>query len=102
MGRDERDGEILQSGRQLDAEILEAGRQLARSARRRPSPFDAAMAIATRDAPLRAALFRTVEVAPACRTSRELAEHLAAFLAQAPRRSWLHAVAARTLAHPSL
>jgi RHH-type proline utilization regulon transcriptional repressor/proline dehydrogenase/delta 1-pyrroline-5-carboxylate dehydrogenase len=102
MGRDERDGEIIQSGRQLDAEILEAGRQLARSARTRPSAFDTAMAIATRDAPLRVALFRTVEVAPACRTSRELAEHLAAFLAQAPRRSRLHAVAARTLAHPSL
>jgi RHH-type proline utilization regulon transcriptional repressor/proline dehydrogenase/delta 1-pyrroline-5-carboxylate dehydrogenase len=69
----------------LDGEILELGRRLAR---RRPSPGaaaragrDRAMALASRDPQVRAALFRLVDVAPACSTPAELAEHLEALLA---------------------
>jgi RHH-type proline utilization regulon transcriptional repressor/proline dehydrogenase/delta 1-pyrroline-5-carboxylate dehydrogenase len=69
----------------LDAEILEVGRRLAR---RRPSRGaavragrDRAMALASRDPQVRAALFRMVDVAPACSTPAELAEHLEALLA---------------------
>jgi RHH-type proline utilization regulon transcriptional repressor/proline dehydrogenase/delta 1-pyrroline-5-carboxylate dehydrogenase len=38
------------------------------------------MALVASDPQLRAALFRLVDVAPACRTPRELADHLAAYL----------------------
>lgn len=75
----------------LDAEIREVGRRLARgrSSLRHPARAaqDRAMALVSRDPQLRAALFRLVDVAPACATPDELAEHLNAFLVDVERRS---------------
>ena len=69
----------------IDAEALALGRRLAR---RPPTPRtlarganDRAMALVARDPRLRAALFRLVDVAPACASAGELAAHLDAFLA---------------------
>jgi RHH-type proline utilization regulon transcriptional repressor/proline dehydrogenase/delta 1-pyrroline-5-carboxylate dehydrogenase len=69
----------------LDGEIAVWGRRLAGP--RRPSARDRATALLTRDPALRAALFRLVDVAPACAGPGELADHLAAYLeeAAAPR-----------------
>ena len=69
----------------LDAEILAIGRELA-SAFPPPSrnPLkvidDKAMDFASQDAELKAALFRFVDVVPACRNLDDLARHLTAFL----------------------
>jgi RHH-type proline utilization regulon transcriptional repressor/proline dehydrogenase/delta 1-pyrroline-5-carboxylate dehydrogenase len=69
----------------LDAEILELGRRLARRRHSRGAATragrDRAMALASRDPQVRAALFRMVDVAPACSTPAELAAHLEALLA---------------------
>jgi len=65
----------------LDGEIAVWGRRLAGP--RRPSARDRATALLTRDPPLRAALFRLVDVAPACAGPGELADHLAAYLEEA-------------------
>jgi len=71
----------------LDGEIAVWGRRLAGP--RRPSARDRATALLTRDPALRAALFRLVDVAPACDGPGELADHLAAYLeeAAAPREA---------------
>jgi proline dehydrogenase len=45
-----------------------------------------AMALASEDAELRAALFRFVDVTPACRSLDDLAQHLAAFLVDVEER----------------
>jgi proline dehydrogenase len=45
-----------------------------------------AMELASRDAKLRAALFRFVDVAPACRSLEDLARHLSAFLHELDER----------------
>jgi RHH-type proline utilization regulon transcriptional repressor/proline dehydrogenase/delta 1-pyrroline-5-carboxylate dehydrogenase len=45
-----------------------------------------AMALASRDVELRAALFRFVDVAPACRSLEDLARHLSAYLAEVDER----------------
>jgi RHH-type proline utilization regulon transcriptional repressor/proline dehydrogenase/delta 1-pyrroline-5-carboxylate dehydrogenase len=45
-----------------------------------------AMEMASRDAELRSALFRLVDVTPACRSTTDLAEHLAAYLEEVPER----------------
>ena len=55
------------------------------------------MELLARDPQLRAALFRLVDVAPACATPRELADHLAALLGEVERRLPL-AAARRPLA----
>lgn len=65
----------------LDGEIAVWGRRLAGP--RRPSARDRATALLARDPPLRAALFRLVDVAPACAGPGELADHLAAYLGEA-------------------
>ncbi|MBS1868616.1 MAG: proline dehydrogenase family protein [Actinobacteria bacterium] len=68
----------------LEPQLLALGREL--SERRSPlhaatrGAYDRAMALAASDPQLRAALFRLVDVAPACAGSAELAEHLAAYL----------------------
>jgi proline dehydrogenase len=69
----------------LDAEILDIGRGLAAAfpkPSRRPMKAldDKAMDLASQDAELKAALFRFVDVVPACRSVDDLARHLTAFL----------------------
>lgn len=65
----------------IDADVLELGRQLAQSGRSlRHLAHDRAMALVARDPQVRAALFRLVDVAPACAGPAELAAHLDAFL----------------------
>ena len=44
------------------------------------------MEMASRDAELRSALFRLVDVTPACRSTADLADHLAAYLEEVPER----------------
>lgn len=72
-------------GPQLEPEIQRIGRELAAafpSAARHPlrSVDSRAMELAASDAELKAALFRFVDVAPACRSLDDLARHLAGFL----------------------
>jgi proline dehydrogenase len=71
----------------LEAEILEVGRAIAarmESARRSPGRAidDRAMALASRDRELRAAVFRLVDVTPACRNLDDLGRHLAGLVEQ--------------------
>ncbi|WP_205698079.1 proline dehydrogenase family protein [Conexibacter sp. SYSU D00693] len=71
----------------LEDQVLEVGRDLAAalpSAARRPlrALDDRAMDLATQDAELRAALFRFVDVVPACRGVDDLARHLTSFLGE--------------------
>jgi proline dehydrogenase len=68
-----------------EADILAVGRDLAAalpSAHRHPLKAldDKAMDLASQDAELRAALFRFVDVVPACRSLDDLARHLSGFL----------------------
>ena len=75
------------SGPSLDAEILGIGRELAAAfpkASRRPLKAldDKAMDLASQDAELKAALFRFVDVVPACRNPDDLARHLTGFLSE--------------------
>jgi proline dehydrogenase len=69
---------------ELDAEVLELARRLACGGRSRSHPLRAAhdrgMDFVSRDRRLRAALFRMVDVAPACAGPAELSEHLAGLL----------------------
>ncbi len=84
---------------EFDAAVLELGRRLAR----RPhslaaftrSANDRAMTAISHDPELRAAIFRLVDVAPACASPSELAEHLDALLDGAPQRTPLVAGMAR-------
>lgn len=68
----------------IETELLELGRKLGTRARAARSAKDAAyersMSLVARDPELRAALFRLVDVAPACAGNPELAAHLAAYL----------------------
>src|SRR3954467_649318 len=68
-----------------EADVLAIGRALADalpSSSRRPIKAldERAMDLASRDAELRAALFRFVDVVPACRSLDDLATHLMGFL----------------------
>src|ERR671939_242839 len=73
--------------RGLEQELFAVGERLARAM---PSPArhplkaidDKAMDFASRDAELKAALFRFVDVVPACRSLDDLARHLRGFLAE--------------------
>lgn len=76
---------------EFDAAVLELGRRLAQrphslSALTR-SANDRAMTAISSDPGLRAAIFRLVDVAPACASPAELAEHLEALLDGADRRT---------------
>ncbi len=70
-----------------DADVLAIGRTLAKAM---PSPMrrplaaldDKAMDLASSDAQLKAALFRFVDVVPACRNVDDLASHLSGFLSE--------------------
>ncbi|HWF55284.1 MAG TPA: proline dehydrogenase family protein [Solirubrobacteraceae bacterium] len=73
----------------LEREIARVGRELAAaypSAARHPvrTVDTKAMALASADAELKAALFRFVDVVPACRSLDDLATHLASFLDEVP------------------
>jgi proline dehydrogenase len=75
----------------IDDEILAVGRDVAArfpSAARRPLKAldDKAMDLASQDEQLRAALFRFVDVVPACRSLDDLARHLTGFLDEVPDR----------------
>jgi proline dehydrogenase len=87
----------------LDDEIAELGRRLAHGApllrRVRRAAHDRGMALVARDPQVRAALFRVVDVAPACAEPAELAEHLSAFLAGVERRT-VAAVVSRAAVAP--
>ena len=71
----------------LERELFEAGRKLAGAlpgTARNPiaAADDKAMALASQDAELKAALFRFVDVVPACRSLDDLARHLTGFLGE--------------------
>ncbi len=75
----------------LEAEVRRIGRALAQ---RFPSPArhplrsldQKAMELASEDDQVRTALFRLVDVTPACRSLDELASHLSGYLEQVPQR----------------
>ena len=84
----------LQAGLRAAAELEEDIRAVAldlaraypgRGRHPRRAAEDLAMALSTRDPELRAALFRVVDVAPACRDAGELAAHLEAFVGELER-----------------
>jgi RHH-type proline utilization regulon transcriptional repressor/proline dehydrogenase/delta 1-pyrroline-5-carboxylate dehydrogenase len=68
----------------LEAELFTIGSRLARDMPVQRNPLkaidDKAMDLASQDAELKAALFRFVDVVPACRTLEDLSEHLVGFL----------------------
>ena len=75
----------------LETRILAVGRDVAAafpSTSRRPMRAldDRAMDLASQDAQLKAALFRFVDVVPACRSLDDLARHLTGFLDEIPER----------------
>jgi RHH-type proline utilization regulon transcriptional repressor/proline dehydrogenase/delta 1-pyrroline-5-carboxylate dehydrogenase len=83
--------------------VQRAGAELARAfprPARRPlrTLDDRALAFGSQDDALRAALFRFVDVAPACRSLDDLARHLTGFLDELPARP-LPLAAAMTAAH---
>src|SRR3954471_16823380 len=86
----------------LEPEVRALGHHIAAEQARAPRGAgrafeDRGMELLARDSQLRAALFRLVDVAPACATPRELADHLAALLGEVDRRLPL-AAARRPLA----
>src|SRR5215213_4827489 len=75
----------------LESELFDVGRRLHAAlpaATRNPlkAADDKAMELASQDAELRAALFRFVDVVPACRSLDDLARHLAGFLDEVDQR----------------
>ncbi len=70
----------------LEREVFEVGRRLARALPTTRNPLKAldekAMDLASSDAELKAALFRFVDVVPACRSLDDLAHHLTSFLSE--------------------
>jgi len=82
--------EALPSG--LEEETSRVGRELAAalpSRARHPMRAldEKAMELSSRDGELRAALFRFVDVTPACRSLDDLASHLTALVEEVPKRS---------------
>src|SRR3954452_371585 len=72
-----------------EADVLEVGRAIHAampSTSRRPLKAldDKAMDLASQDDQLRAALFRFVDVVPACRSLDDLARHLTGFIDEVP------------------
>jgi proline dehydrogenase len=68
----------------LERELFEVGRRLAKALPVQRNPLkaldDRAMDLASSDAELKAALFRFVDVVPACRSLDDLSRHLTGFL----------------------
>ena len=79
--------------RSLEAALHDVGKSLAAAMPVTRNPLKAvdekAMDLASQDAELKAALFRFVDVVPACRNLDDLARHLTGFLGEVgtPRRS---------------
>jgi RHH-type proline utilization regulon transcriptional repressor/proline dehydrogenase/delta 1-pyrroline-5-carboxylate dehydrogenase len=76
----------------LEEDVQRIGRELANSLPRRSrhpvkAIDDRAMELASRDAELRAALFRLVDVTPACRSLDDLARHLGEYLSEVDERT---------------
>ena len=73
----------------LERELFEVGRRLAAALPTTRNPLkaldDKAMDLASSDAELKAALFRFVDVVPACRNLDDLARHLTGFLEEVER-----------------
>src|SRR3954466_12502224 len=69
---------------EVEAGVQEVGRDLAARLPKSRSPVraldDKAMELSAQDAELRAALFRFVDVTPACRSLDDLARHLSSYL----------------------
>jgi proline dehydrogenase len=74
------EAEVQRIGRELAANFPSAGRHPIRSLDRK------AMQLTSQDARLGAALFRLVDVTPACRSIDDLSAHLIAYLDQVPDR----------------
>src|SRR3954453_9338688 len=79
----------------VERELFEVGRGLAAALPTTRNPLkvldDKAMDLASSDAELKAALFRFVDVVPACRNLHDLAPHLTAFLedvGEPPQAGW--------------
>src|SRR5439155_3250958 len=78
----------------LERELFEVGKRLAEALPSTRNPLkaidDKAMDLASSDAELKAALFRFVDVVPACRSLDDLARHLTGFLGEveAPTGGW--------------
>ena len=72
--------------RALEEELGQVGRRLAAAMPVTRNPLKAidekAMDLASQDAELKAALFRFVDVVPACRSLEDLARHLTGFLGE--------------------
>src|ERR687889_540283 len=70
----------------VERELFEVGRRLADALPSTRNPLraidDKAMDLASSDAELKAALFRFVDVVPACRNLDDLARHLTSFLSE--------------------
>jgi proline dehydrogenase len=92
---DELEPEVLALGRRLGAQ-----RWSPQAAKR--AAHDRLMALVAADPRLRAALFRLVDVAPACADSSELAAHLAAYLDDVQPRRRSAALGARAADSPAL
>src|SRR4026209_2756371 len=93
----------MDRGGSLEPEIHEIGTRLAEAdpahVRRPIQALDQkAMDLASRDAELRAALFRFVDVVPACRSLDDLSRHLSGFLDEVDDRPPSLQVAARLAA----
>src|SRR5918992_6132427 len=76
--------------RALEEELFSVGRRLADAMPVTRNPLKAfdekAMDLASQDAELKAALFRFVDVVPACRNLEDLARHLTGFLGEVEKR----------------
>jgi RHH-type proline utilization regulon transcriptional repressor/proline dehydrogenase/delta 1-pyrroline-5-carboxylate dehydrogenase len=89
----------------LEPPVRALGRRIAAEQSRAPRGAgraleDRGMELLARDPQLRAALFRVVDVAPACATPGELAEHLAALLGEVERRRLPVSTARRIVSRP--
>ena len=80
MSRPALEGQIQEIGRELHAALPARSRHPLRAL------DDRAMQLASRDAELRAALFRLVDVTPACRSLDDLARHLTGYLDEVGER----------------
>jgi proline dehydrogenase len=89
----------LTASADLEREVRELGRALGERRRSvrglKRSAHDRTMTLVAGDPQLRAALFRLVDVAPACAGAAELAGHLAAYLDDVERRALPVALGAR-------
>lgn len=89
----------------IESEVRALGHRIAEEqarAHRGPSRAfeDRGMELLSRDPQLRAALFRLVDVAPACATPRELSQHLSALLGEVDRQRMPVSTARKLSARP--